>query len=380
MDALELRGWLSIARAPVDWLRLEPDGGMTIGTRTYVPGATISDVVDGTRVRKAEGAGAALWLYGSRGAAVLRFHNGGWQRYPLPPELDPFPYTSVNPLPPAEPSPTVPPSPLPVPVPAPPLPAAEPAPAASRFAPFAFLVSVWVALLLVATVAVVSLSGVGAGLEVPPANPAVAWDARCVAHAGWVPARGELAVWLVGLALFGVLVQRNVGAGYALTVAAAGAVCGLLGYELFNTPEGRAAVDDAVARAFWEILMQRGPEAANTFADGAERVVRACQWPGGVSGPAGVVAALIAYAVVRRRFAGSDDVTVRPVKFLVAVAFLAAVLGYAWPNWAAGPFPWAQFVGGFAGGIAVIFPEKVFRWVREKVKEKVDEWWQQARG
>ena len=390
------RGWLPISCAPVKWLILGPGGTCQIGDRSFPPDAPMTVRVKGTKVRKPPGVGQPIRLIALKGEAVIRYRNEAWQRYPLPPELDPFPYHSVDPLAPcAEPaavatavqptqvSPaTIAPATIALPAPSAPVPewpvrsVTVAGRALLRGARSVALTTVLVLGTVAASLAAVGTpAGPSAGWVLSPTDFAAGWDVRCLAHAVVNLTPAELFIWVVGLAVFGLFVERNGGTARATAVALAGALGGIGGYVLFNTPAGQAVLDDLVLRMYLEIVKLCGIGYAQGFATAVSWLVPNCEWSGAVSGSAGVVGALIAYAVVRRKLASEDAVTIRPLKFVVAVAFLVGAIGYAWPTWVTGPFPFAMLFGGFAGGLAVIFPEKVLKWLGDKMVEAWQENW-----
>jgi hypothetical protein len=379
--------WIPLSCSPVPWMRLAPDGGCRIGASEFAPGARIVVRMNAVKVRKRAGLGQPIRLRTPLGEAILRFRDGAWERFLLPADLDPFPHDDLtekiddlNPPTPAAERKSI---------PIPPGLFDAPRPPRTPRKPFRWL---WrrsraalVTTLLVAGTVAASLAAGTSGWVLTPADIDAGWGYRHLAHAVVNPTHGQLLLWLVGLVAFGLLVERNAGGLRALAVVAAGAVGGVFGYELFNTPDGQQTYSLFVWRTFVEIAANIGWGAAQAFAEAAGWLFRVCQWDGSVSGSGGVVGALISYAVVRRRLAPvpghldgpswmrsephwSRSVAFRPVKLVLAVAFLIA-LAFAWPVCAGGPFPAAMLVGGFVGGMAVIFPEKAVKWLAEKLAE-----------
>jgi hypothetical protein len=158
------------------------------------------------------------------------------------------------------------------------------------------------------------------------------WDHHWLSHALANRTLPELALWGVGLVPFGCIVERHTGKLRAAAAVSAGAFAGAMGHGLFHTPQGQQAVVEWTDKTYWQIAESRGLADADKFAAAAGWVCRGCQRDGLELGSAGVVGALLAFAAFRRDLFG-HGLTVRPLKFVLAAAYLAGWRGWCGRSW-----------------------------------------------
>lgn len=179
---------------------------------------------------------------------------------------------------------------------------------------------------------------------------------------------GELAIWLAGLLLFGVIVETNIGSARTLLLATFCSATDVLGYALFNTPDGYEWALIKANQLYWWVFEKWGFEKAQLVADAWRAIVPLMAWSTPLVGSAAVCSGFITFAVCRRTF--EDGIGFRRWNLLLAVVFLAVALGVCWGRVVGTPIPYVLLFGGALGGLAYIFPDKAINqfveWLREQ--------------
>ena len=396
------RAWALVISCPVPGVELGMDGSFRIGDRRFSANAGLSGyTVDGVCLDKEPGDDRPLVAESAHGRVFLLYRDGLWYQSKAGPATQP---TLLKPTRPVA-SPAALAQELPLEfasktngargAPAErvlDLPCVEPGKIAPEAAPrppsrparqpWALLGPV---LLVLVTLAASGLFQVLAAADRPTADRLARWCSfdetawlqagayhTLLTHAFLHTSGAELAYFAAGTLAFGWLVQRNVGLLRTVLLFGFCAVAGVGFWQGAKTELGQDLLLRVVGKFFRWLAEQHGIETAVTAWLAYGRAMEAMlALRGAVSGGAGAVAGLIAFAACRRRLDGSAGV--RWLVVVLAAVYLGLGLGYVWPVLLARQVPYALFVGGALGGLFFVFPDRFLDHVGKAVKERLQE-------